>query len=65
MRTTFHTRQPYADLFLQCAKEYKCKNDVRSANFIRKMYTNQGTIAALTGLGVDPDGLERKNSVLS
>lgn len=64
MRTTFHVRQPYADKFLQCAREFPCKSPVKPVRFIEKMNKNQGSIAALTGMGMDKDGLERKNPVI-
>lgn len=64
MRTTFHTRQPYADMFLACAKEFICNSPVRPLHFIEKMKTNQGSIGFLSGMGLDEEGLERKNPVI-
>ncbi len=64
MRTTFRTRQPYADKFLECAKRQPCTSPVRPERFMEKMRTNQGSIGAISGMGLDEDGLERKNPVI-
>lgn len=64
MRTTFHVRQPYADIFSWCAREFQCNSPVRPEKFIRKMKMNQGSIGRITGLGMDEEGLERKNPVI-
>lgn len=64
MRTTFHTRQPYAGLFLEAAKEFQCNSPVKPIRFIEKMKVNQGSIGFLSGFGLDEDGLERKNPVI-
>ena len=64
MRTTFRARQPYADILLEIAQNFPCQSKVRPLRFIEKMKKNQGSIAALTGLGLGEDGLERKNPVI-
>ena len=64
MKTTFRTRQPYADIFLDCAKSAPCRTPVRPERFMKAMRMNRGGIATLTGLGLDGDGLERKNPVI-
>lgn len=64
MKTTFRIRQPYCDLFLNCAREFICNSSTKPRRFIDKMKMNRGIIAALSGLGVDADGLERKNPVI-
>lgn len=64
MRTTFHTRQPYADIFLKTAREFVCSSPARPTRFMEKMKTNQGSVSVLTGYGLDEDGLERKNPVI-
>ena len=64
MKTTFHTRQPYADRFLACAREFPCNSPVKPVRFIEKMKTNQGSIGLLSGKGLDEEGLERKNPVI-
>lgn len=64
MRTTFRVRQPYADIFLKCAEEAQCVSPVRPVRFIEKMKTNQGHIGMMNGMGLDDEGLERKNPVI-
>ena len=64
MRTTFRIRQPYADIFLDCANQAICNRPVRPTRFIEKMKTNQGSIGMITGYGMDEQGLERKNPVI-
>lgn len=64
MKTTFRVKQPYADIFFRCAKEYKLSSPVRPERFIEKMNKNRGAIGMLTGFGMDEDGLERKNPVI-
>ena len=63
MKTTFRAKQPYADVFLQCADEFVCNSPVKPERFIIKMQQNQGAVSSLTGL--DQDGLERKNPVIA
>lgn len=64
MRTTFRAREPYAGIFMQCAKEFVCNSPVRPERFMEKMRQNQGSIGVLSGYGPDEDGLERKNPVI-
>lgn len=64
MRTTFHTRQPYADMFLKAAREFKCNSPAKPDRFMEKMKTNQGSVGTLSGFGLDEEGLERKNPVI-
>lgn len=64
MRTTFHTRQPWADLFLKTAREFVCESPARPTRFMEKMKTNQGSVGVLSGYGLDEEGLERKNPVI-
>lgn len=64
MRTTFRTRQPYADIFLDCARKHPCNSPVKPERFIKKMKMNQGSVAAISCLGMDENGLERKNPVI-
>lgn len=63
MRTTFHTRQPYAARFLQCAEDFVCNSPIKPERFMEKMRKNQGNVGAF-GTGLDEDGLERKNPVI-
>lgn len=65
MRTTFRARQPYADIFLKCAREMPCLSEIRPARFMKLMETNQGSIGILNGMGLDEEGLERKNPVIA
>lgn len=64
MKTTFRTRQPYADIFLKCAEEFICNSLVKPEHFISCMENNQGAVAGITGKGLDEEGLERKNPVI-
>lgn len=64
MKTTFRTRQPYADKFLECARKMPCVSPVKPERFMEKMRTNQGSIGILSGMGLDENGLERKNPVM-
>lgn len=64
MRTTFRTRQPYSDIFLSCANSMPCNSPARPDRFIETMRRNRGGIAPLTGMGLDDQGLERKNPVI-
>lgn len=64
MKTNFRARQPYANIFLKCAKEFECNSPVRPENFMKKMMTNKGTVSGLSGNGLDKDGLELKNPVV-
>lgn len=64
MRTTFRVRQPYADIFLDCAEKMPCASTVRPVHFMEKMKMNQGSIGSLNGMGLDEEGLERKNPVI-
>lgn len=65
MRTAFRARQPFADIFLDCARKQPCNSPARPTRFIEKMMTNQGSIGALSGFGTDEEGLERKNPVIA
>lgn len=64
MRTTFRVKQPYADIFLKCAEDFVCNSPVRPERFIQIMKKNQGAVSAVSGMGLDEDGLERKNPVI-
>lgn len=64
MKTTFRTKQPYADIFLKCADEFICNSPVKPEKFIACMENNQGAISGITGKGLDKEGLERKNPVI-
>ena len=64
MKTTFEMRQPYAKTFLDCATAFPCNSPVRPVRFIRTMTQNRGSVSSLTGMGLDEDGLERKNPVI-
>lgn len=64
MRTTFQARQPYADRFLSIAEELPANSPARPERFMRIMKNNRGGIGALTGLGLDQEGLEYKNPVI-
>ena len=61
MKTTYRIKQPYCDLFLQCARETPCQSPARPERFLRKMAMNQGILGVLSGFGLDSQGLERKN----
>ena len=65
MRTTFRERQPFADIFLECAGNAKCRSPVKPERFMRVMRQNKGSIAFLSGNGLDKEGLERKNPVIA
>lgn len=65
MRTTYRIRQPYADLFLQVAREMPCNSPARPERFMRVMETNQGALGIFTGYGLDEDGLERRNPLIA
>lgn len=64
MKTTFRMKQPYADIFLKCAEEFKLKTPVKPERFMKKMKMNRGCIGAISGFDVDKDGLERKNPII-
>ena len=64
MKTTYRIKQPYCDLFLQCARETPCQSPARPERFLRKMAMNQGILGELSGCGLDSQGLERKNPVI-
>ena len=64
MKTTYRIKQPYCDLFLQCARETPCQSPARPERFLRKMAMNQGILGVLSGFGLDSQGLERKNPVI-
>lgn len=64
MRTSFRVRQPYADIFLDCARKEPCRSPARPERFLKKMLLNQGSIGVLSGFGTDEEGLERKNPVI-
>ena len=63
MKTTFRIRQPYADLFLDCARRFRCVSPARPERFIRKLKENTGVAGAVFGL-TDRDGLERRNPLI-
>ena len=65
MRTTYHIRQPIADRFLEIAKEAPCQSKRKPDRFIDRMRQNRGGVGILTGMGLDEDGLERKNPVIA
>ena len=64
MKTTYRIKQPYCDLFLQCARETPCQSPARPERFLRKMAMNQGILGVLSGFGLDSQGLERKTPVI-
>lgn len=64
MLTTFRIKQPYADIFINCAMEAPCMSPVRPLRFIKTMKTNQGCLGMMNGTGLDEEGLERKNPVI-
>lgn len=64
MHTTFRVKQPYADIFMKCAKETVCTGKVRPVRFMKQMETSQGCLGMMNGMGLDEDGLERKNPVV-
>jgi acyl-CoA thioesterase-1 len=63
MKTTFRIRQPYSDIFMQCADKFANQSPVKPERFIQKMKTNTGMAGSLFGF-TDDDGLERKNPVI-
>lgn len=63
MKTTFRIRQPYADIFEKCAKEYKNASPVKPQNFIRKLKNNTGMSKSFFGI-LDEEGLEYKNPLI-
>ena len=65
MRTTYRIREPYASIFLQCAKDMPCNSPVRPERFIKVMEENQGSLGMMTGHGLAEDGLERRNPVIA
>ena len=60
MKTTFHARQPYSDLFLTIAREYPCQSPARPESFMKIMRENRGILSAINGIGLGEE-LERKN----
>lgn len=64
MKTTYRIKQPYADIFLECAKNQPCISPARPERFIRTMKENRGSIGLISGFGQDEEGLERKNPVI-
>ena len=64
MRTKYHIPEPFAQRFLEIAKQAPCQSDQKPDRFISKMKQNRGGIAILTGTGLDEDGLERKNPLI-
>lgn len=64
MKTTFRTRQPYADQLIECAKAMPCSSPAKPLRFIEKMQLNKGSVSAITGTGLDEEGLERRNPVI-
>ncbi len=64
MRTLFRTKQQYADKFLQIVDHCSCVNEIKPEHFIEIMKNNQGSIGALSGRGLDEEGLERRNPVI-
>ncbi len=63
MHTTFRAKQLYADIFMECARTTPCIGSVRPLHFMKLMEANQGSIGVLNGMGLDEEGLERKNPV--
>ncbi len=64
MKTTYRIPAPYAQQFLQLADAYVCHSPARPQRFIEKMKRNRGAVSGLTNLGLDENGLERKNPVI-
>lgn len=64
MHTTFRTKQLYADKFLECARQAECNSPVRPVRFMKVMETNQGCLGVMNGMGVDEEGLERRNPLI-
>lgn len=64
MKTTFRARQPYADIFFDCARKAPCVSPAKPTRFMEKMKANQGCIGVINGMGLDEEGLERKNPVI-
>lgn len=64
MKTTFNVRQPYADLFMDCARRAPCRSPAFPERFIRKMEHNRGSVASISKRGYDENGLELKNPVI-
>lgn len=64
MHTNFRIKEPYASIFLKCAKQMECSSSVRPLRFMKAMKTNQGTLGMMNGTGMDEEGLERKNPVI-
>lgn len=65
MRTTYRIREPYASVFLQCARDEPCHSPVRPERFIRAMCENQGSLGMMSGFGLAEDGLERRNPLIA
>lgn len=63
MKTTYRIRQPYADIFMECAEQFKCNSPVYPERFIRKMKENTGSAGSFFGI-TDENGLEKKNPVI-
>ena len=49
---------------MKCAEDHICVSPVKPLRFMQKMRENQGSVGGITGLGLDEDGLERKNPVI-
>ena len=65
MKTTFRAREPYAGVLLKCAREAACNSPARPERFIKAMKQNRGSIGLISGMGLDGEGLERKNPVIA
>lgn len=63
MHTNFHIRQPYADIFLQCADDYQIETPARPERFIQKMKNNTGMAGGMFGF-TDEEGLEFRNPLI-
>lgn len=59
MKTTYRIRQPYRDIFMECADNYKNVSPASPERFIEKMKRNTG-MAGVPGA----DGLQKKNPVI-
>ncbi len=64
MRTTFRIKQPYAEQFMKIADNCACVSEIKPEHFKEVMLKNQGIIGMMSGMGLDEEGLERKNPVI-
>lgn len=64
MRTSFRTPPELAEIFIKIAEAMPPFNCKRPERFISLMKSNTGVVGAISGNGLDEDGLEPKNPLI-